>query len=155
MISFPRTFGGIVALTLRVLLGALFVYSGWQKTKDYISFLNSVRSFQIVDDPCAAWLAMGLPWLEIVAGTALVTGVLVEGGLLMIAGMLAVFIWALAYAWQRGLDIDCGCFGESAQDLNYTDLILRDAGMLAVAVGLLIYRTMVRRKVSRVAAGAD
>jgi putative oxidoreductase len=146
MISLPRTPAGIVALTLRMLLGAFFVYTGWAKTRDFISFLNSIRSFQILDDPYAAWLAMGLPWLEIAAGAALVTGLLVEGGLTVISGMLAVFIWAVAYAWQRGLDIDCGCFGKEAQDSSYTDVILRDSALLAVAVGLLVYRSMVRRK---------
>ncbi|HEX2749498.1 MAG TPA: MauE/DoxX family redox-associated membrane protein [Verrucomicrobiales bacterium] len=146
MISLPRTAGGVVALTLRMLLGAFFIYTGWLKTQNFIVFLNDIRSFQILEDPCAAWLAMGLPWLEILAGAALVIGVLVEGGLAIIAGMLAVFIWALAYSWQRGLDIQCGCFGKEAQNTNYTDRILQDAGLLAVAVGLLIYRAMVRRK---------
>ena len=146
MISLPRTTGGVVALTLRMLLGAFFVYTGWLKTQNFIGFLNDIRSFQILDDPYAAWLAMGLPWLEILAGAALVFGVLVEGGLTIIAGMLAVFIWALAYSWQRGLDIQCGCFGKDAQNTNYTDRILQDAGLLAVATGLLIYRAMVRRK---------
>lgn len=148
MIAFPRTPAGIIALTLRMLLGALFIYSGWEKARDPILFLNSVRSFQILDDPYSAWLAMGLPWLEILAGGALLTGVLADGGLTVIAGMLAVFIWAIVYSWQRGLDIECGCFGKEAQDTNYTDLILRDAGLLAVAAGLLVYRALQRRKVS-------
>src|SRR6186997_2977924 len=99
MITFPRTPAGIVALTLRMLLGALFIYSGWQKARDPIFFLDSVRSFQILADPYSAWLAMGLPWLEILAGGALLTGVLADGGLTVIAGMLAVFIWAIVYAW--------------------------------------------------------
>ena len=146
MISLPRTPAGMVALILRLFLGALFIYSGWEKTKDPIAFLNSVRSFQILDDPYAAWLAMGLPWLEIFAGAALVTGLLVEGGLTVIAGMLALFIWAVVYSWQRGLDIDCGCFGKEAQDTGYTDLIIRDSALLAVAVGLLVYRAMSRRR---------
>ncbi len=49
----PRTPGGIVAFTLRLLLGGLFVYSGWIKSRDTIGFLEDVRTFQILDDPYA------------------------------------------------------------------------------------------------------
>ena len=78
MIALPRTALGVFALTLRLLLGALFVYSGWVKAMDPIEFLGSIRTFHILEDPYAAWVAMGLPWLEIAAGAALLTGLLVD-----------------------------------------------------------------------------
>ena len=145
MITLPRTFSGGFALTLRLLLGALFVWTGWEKTKDPNAFLFSIRSFHILHDPYAAWVAMGLPWLEILAGAALVSGVLVDGGLATIAGMLAVFLWAIIYSWQRGLDINCGCFGGDEATSGFTELITRDVILLSVALGLLIYRRAVRR----------
>ena len=146
MITLPRTVFGIFALTLRMLLGALFVWTGWEKIKDPNAFLFSIRSFHILHDPYAAWVAMGLPWLEILAGAALITGVLVEGGLALIGGMLAVFLWAIIYSWQRGLDINCGCFGGDAATSGFTELITRDAVLLAAALGLLAHRGVVRRK---------
>ena len=145
MITLPRTFSGGFALTLRLLLGALFVWTGWEKTKDPNAFLFSIRSFHILHDPYAAWVAMGLPWLEILAGAALVSGVLVDGGLATIAGMLAVFLWAIIYSWQRGLDINCGCFGGDEATSGFTELITRDVILLSVSLGLLIYRRAVRR----------
>ena len=145
MITLPRTVSGGFALTLRLLLGALFVWTGWEKTKDPNAFLFSIRSFHILHDPYAAWVAMGLPWLEILAGAALVSGVLVDGGLATIAGMLAVFLWAIIYSWQRGLDINCGCFGGDEATSGFTELITRDVILLSVALGLLIYRRAVRR----------
>ena len=145
MITLPRTFSGGFALTLRLLLGALFVWTGWEKTKDPNAFLFSIRSFHILHDPYAAWVAMGLPWLEILAGAALVSGVLVDGGLATIAGMLAVFLWAIIYSWQRGLDINCGCFGGDEATSGFTELITRDVILLSVSLGLLIYRRAARR----------
>ena len=146
MITLPRTVSGIIALILRMALGALFVWVGWEKTKDPNGFLFSIRSFHILPDPYAAWVAMGLPWLEILAGAALVAGVLVEGGLAVIAGMLVVFLGAILYSLQRGLDINCGCFGGDAATSDYHELILRDAVLLAVTLGLLIHRRVVRGK---------
>ena len=69
-----------------------------------------------------------------------------EGGLAVIAGMLGVFLWAIIYSWQRGLDVDCGCFGGDAATSDYHELILRDAVLLAVTIGLLIHRWIGRRK---------
>jgi uncharacterized membrane protein YphA (DoxX/SURF4 family) len=145
-IRWPRTVSGLLALTLRALLGALFIYTGWLKAADPIAFLFSIRSFHILGDPYAAWVAMGLPWLEIFAGAALVTGLWVEGSLAVITGMLAVFLWAIVYSWQRGLDIDCGCFGKQTPDAGYAELIIRDVALMAVAGALLARQWVSRRR---------
>jgi putative oxidoreductase len=142
-IRFPHTVPGIVALVLRMALGGLFVWTGWVKTQDPTAFLFSIRSFQILPDPWAAWLAMGLPWLEIAAGAALVTGLFIEGGLTVIAGMLGVFLWAIIYSWQRKLDLNCGCFGGDANVSDYQSLIRRDVVLLSVALTLLVHRWIV------------
>jgi len=146
MIALPHTAFGVFTLTLRFLLGALFVYTGWMKAADPGAFLLSVRSFQILPDPYAAWVAMGLPWLEILAGAALCTGLAVEGALTVITGMLAVFLWALIYSWQRGLDIECGCFGKEETAFNYRERIAQDIALLTVAAGLLVQRWMALRR---------
>ena len=145
MISLPRTVPGVIALTFRVLLGALFIWTGWLKTRDPIGFLSNIRSFHLLDDPYAAWVAMGLPWLEVAAGAALVTGLCVEGGLVLIAGMLAVFLWAIIYSMQRGLDISCGCFGGDAASSGFAELITRDVTLLVVALALLAHRWWTQR----------
>lgn len=143
MITLPHTIPGVVAMVLRMALGAFFAWTGWVKTRDPNEFLFSIRSFQILDDPWAAWVAMGLPWLEIAAGAALVTCLCVEGGLVVIAGMLIVFLWAISYAWQRGLDLNCGCFGGGASVSDYHELIQRDVVLLVLTLVLLAHRWVV------------
>ena len=145
MISLPRTVPGVIALTFRVLLGALFIWTGWLKTRDPIGFLSNIRSFHLLDDPYAAWVAMGLPWLEVAAGAALVIGLCIEGGLVLIAGMLAVFLLAIIYSMQRGLDISCGCFGGDAASSGFAELITRDVTLLALALALLAHRWWTQR----------
>jgi putative oxidoreductase len=141
----PRTVAGMTMLTLRAGLGALFLYTGIGKAMDPTSFLDNVRSFHILPDPYAAWTAMGLPWLEILCGLALLTGFLAEGALTCIAGMLGVFLWAFIYSWQRGLDVNCGCFGAEDSTTQYTQAITQDALLLAVALSVLFWQWRRRR----------
>ncbi len=90
----------------------------------------------MLPDPFSAWLALGLPWLEIFAGVAVIIGVLRQSGLLLLNLSLVMFFIALGSAWHRGLNIDCGCFGGGEKTTDYTMLFVRDG--LLLAAGLLL-----------------
>lgn len=115
-----------------LLFGGVFIYAGALKAANPMAFLDDVRSFQLLPDPWAAWLALGLPWLEILAGLAVITGVTRAGGLLCLNTLLLVFLAAILLSWWRGLDLTCGCFGSSGQVSDYTQLVLRDLALLAL-----------------------
>jgi putative oxidoreductase len=126
---------------LRILLlmafGGLFVWTGLMKALEPMAFLDSVRSFALLPDPYAPMLALFLPWLEIFAGFAVVTGFCRKGGLLLLNTALVFFLIAIGIAWYRGTDIRCGCFGASEEAAsNYVELVVRDLGLLAL--GLLL-----------------
>lgn len=128
----------VLHLLLRLLFGGLFIYAGWMKARDPGLFLLDVRSFNMLPDPYAAWLAMGLPWLEILAGLAVITGVALAGGLLVLNGCLVVFLGAIAWAGFHGIDIQCGCFGGDAGSSSHVTLVVRDLLLLALGVYLQI-----------------
>lgn len=129
----------MLRLLLHFLFGGVFVYAGLLKVADPMSFLDDIRSFDLLADPWAAWLAMGLPWLEIFAGLAVMSGFLRPGGMLVLNGSLILFLAAIFLAWYRGIDIRCGCFGHSDATSNYRDLILRDLLLLAGGLVLVCY----------------
>lgn len=116
--------------------GGVFVWSGWLKLQDPALFLISVRSFRLLPDPYAAWLALALPWLEVLAGLAVITGLLRRGGLLLLNGALLTFAAALLTALVRGLDVECGCFGTGTTTTLHQAL-LRAALLLALGGWLL------------------
>ncbi len=130
----------MLRLLLHIFFGGAFVYAGLLKVTDPMSFLDDVRSFDLLGDPWAAWVAMALPWLEILAGLAVMSGLLRQGGLLILNVSLLVFLAAILISWQRGIDIRCGCFGHADATSNYRDLILRDLVLLAVGLGLMFKR---------------
>jgi len=94
-------------------LGAVFVYAGLLKVVDPGAFLQSILNYQLIDGDLAWGVALFLPWLEIAAGIALILPPMRRGALLVLLFMLLVFQGGLASAWARGLDIECGCFGET------------------------------------------
>lgn len=124
-------------ILLHLLLGGVFLYAGALKAWNPMTFLDDVRSFDLLTDPYAAWLALFLPWLEIFSGIAVITGLLRKGALLVLNGSLLVFLVAIGISWYRGIDIQCGCFGSSDATSNYQELILRDLALLGLGLYLL------------------
>ncbi len=116
----------------RWIVGALFIYAGGLKAGAPGALIQDIWNYRLIPEDAAYWLAAGLPYLEIVAGLALLTGLQMRGARLLAAGLLIVFIAALASAWIRGLDISCGCFGSaSAEHASYPLLIGRNLALLA------------------------
>ncbi|TDU67285.1 methylamine utilization protein MauE [Prosthecobacter fusiformis] len=128
-------------LFLHLLFGGVFVYAGLLKAWDPASFVMDVRSFDLVPDPYAAWVAMFLPWLEVFSGLAVITSLFRKGGLLILNTSLLAFLIAIGISWHRGIDIQCGCFGSSQASSNYLDLILRDAALLLLGLYLQLRPT--------------
>lgn len=117
------------------LFGGVFIFSGIVKARDPQLFLMQIRGFHLLGDPFAAWVALGLPWLEIFCGTAVVMGLMRRGGLLLLGLALVVFITVLSIAWGRGLDIECGCFGSAVKTSLRVELLI-DLLLLALCVWL-------------------
>jgi uncharacterized membrane protein YphA (DoxX/SURF4 family) len=123
---------------LCLVFGAVFLYAGVLKVRDPLVFLDDVRSFQILPDPFAAWLALGLPWLEILAGLAVITGLMRPGGLLVLNALLILFLAAIILSWARGLDLSCGCFGGDPAASHYPTLLIRDLILLALGLACAV-----------------
>lgn len=124
----------------RIILGGVFVVAGVLKLPDPAAAVRAVRAYRILAEPLAAPVAFGLPVIEIAVGLALLAGVVVRTAATVSAVLLVVFIGAVGSAWARGLQIDCGCFGNGGQvgagRTAYPTEIVRDVGLLLVALAL-------------------
>src|SRR3972149_8982127 len=115
---------GVPLLIARIILAATFIYMGSMKIGAPFEFLKQVRSYRMLPVSPPIYLnatAIVLPWLEIVAGVALLIGLRFRGAAVAIALMMLVFTPAILI---RGLHIqaekggsffdivfDCGCGG--------------------------------------------
>jgi uncharacterized membrane protein YphA (DoxX/SURF4 family) len=124
----------------RLLLGGVFVVAGVLKLPDPAAAVRAVRAYQLLPESLVGPVAFGLPVIEIAVGLALLLGVFVRTASIASAVLLAVFIGAVGSAWARGLQIDCGCFGNGGQvvagETSYPLEVVRDVGLLLVALAL-------------------
>jgi len=126
-----------VLLALRLVLGGLFVYAGAVKVLEPLDFAQNIRNYQLVGQSLSFVAAIVLPWLEILAGLALILAVWTRGAALVVTGLLVFFIVLTAVTMVRGLDVDCGCFGSLSRKSGWS-VVLEDLGMLALGLALLL-----------------
>jgi uncharacterized membrane protein YphA (DoxX/SURF4 family) len=128
------------ATLARLVLGGVFVVAGVLKLPDPAAAVRAVRAYRLLPEALVGPVAFGLPVLEIAVGVALVAGVFVRTAAIASAVLLTVFVVAVGSAWARGLQIDCGCFGNGGQvaagDPAYPAEVARDVGLLIVALAL-------------------
>jgi len=104
-----------VAVILRFLIGGLFLWAGLSKLGSPLQTLATIYSYQIVlPDLPALLIAAALPWMEILLGTALLSGIWLPVATGWTAVVLLFFTVMTAQAWWRELPIDCGCVDLSA-----------------------------------------
>lgn len=131
----------MVLRLLRYLLGGVFFLFGVWKLEDPKAFVENVSNFQIAPFDAAPWdmyLAYLLPPLEVICGLCLITGYAVRGALVLSVLMTLSFMGAIAWVWQLGLNIDCGCTGGEVSLGGYPAHMAALTVMLAIGVYLII-----------------
>lgn len=122
----------------RVVTGVVWIWAALEKLTDPYGAVLAVRAYQLLPGSSATPVGHVLPMLELVVGIALVVGVLARGVGAVSALLFIAFIIGIASVWQRGILIDCGCFGGGGYDPHAADKypweIARDSGLLALSL---------------------
>ena len=115
-------------LIARLVLASVFALAALPKIKDPVAFASSVEGYRVLGPALSNWVALLLPWLELIIGIGILMPWIRRSSGIIIAALLVVFVSLHASAWMRGLEIDCGCFGSEASDktTNYLRLIIRN-----------------------------
>jgi putative oxidoreductase len=133
-------------LTIRVqiALGAIFVAAALPKIADPPSFTHMIYNYRLVPGGLVNALALVMPWVELLAGLALILGVWRREAALLIGLLLLVFIAAIGANLIRGHAVDCGCFDVHAAGKNREELLtdmrwvlVRDTAMLLMVAQIL------------------
>jgi len=117
----------------QIAIGAIFLVAALPKIGDVSAFAKQVHNYRMLPIALENLFAMTLPWIELVAGLALVLGIRARAGATLSAGLMVVFLVAIAQAVARGLDIDCGCFGTSDASQVGIKRLAEDVLFLALA----------------------
>lgn len=106
----------------RVLVAAVFILYGATKIANPESLARDVYNYRLIPVAFVNIIAITLPWIEVLAGFALLTRRWMPGGALLSGAMLLMFIVAIGSALARGLDISCGCISVSAEATVFNTL---------------------------------
>lgn len=117
----------------RLALGVVFIWAALSKIADPAAFSTQIHNFRILPVALENLFALTLPWVELVAGLALVVNIVPRAATQLLTGLLVVFMVAIAAALARNLDIDCGCFGTTDASKTGWITLIRDVGFLALA----------------------
>ena len=132
-----------IGLLSRLTLGGVLFAAGYLKVDKLDISQMAVRSYELLPIPIANFLGLTLPFFEVVIGLLLILGAATRFVAALGGFTMFIFIIAIAQAWARGLNIDCGCFGGGGTvdpgQTRYLQEILRDAGLVALALFLVRY----------------
>jgi uncharacterized membrane protein YphA (DoxX/SURF4 family) len=124
----------VVYFLLRFALGCVFIAAAWDKIVDPLAFAKIIRNYQILPEMFAGGVAQVLPWIEVVVGMCLITGLFSRGAGFSATLMMAVFLAAMAWATHKGISTQCGCFTTKADDAISARTFIRDGSILALAL---------------------
>jgi uncharacterized membrane protein YphA (DoxX/SURF4 family) len=134
-------------LTVRVqiALGAIFAAAALPKIADPPSFAHMIYNYRLAPGGLINAMALMMPWIEILSGIALITGIWRRTAATLIGALLVVFMIAIGINLSRDHAVSCGCFDLSATTRTHDQLIddmrfviVRDTGMLLM-VGQILW----------------
>ncbi len=134
MIQNPKPYTAYLSFIFRILIGTLFITAGLAKIADPIRFYSTLMEFRLFPDLLERLLSVYIPWLELLLGLSIATGILYRSSALILFVLNLMFTGAIVSVIARGFEIDCGCFGLLADIFNLPD----EADMKAVIRNVII-----------------
>ncbi len=110
-----------LTIAASLVLGGVFLYSSRHKIADPPDFAHIVFNYKLVPANLINVVAIFMPWFEVMAGLAVLTGLGRRGGALGLALLCILFLGALGYNLHRGHPTICGCFDTYAAGKKMTD----------------------------------
>ena len=125
------------ALSIRLVLGGVFVWAGAAKLVQIPSFVETVAAFDMLPADWAAPFALSVIWIELIAGGLLLLDIWPRSNALVVLVLLVIFSAALGINMYRGNDVTCGCFGGDGE-ASLAWSLLRDVLLAGGATVLLV-----------------
>ena len=134
-----------ILLFFRLVVGGVFIWAGLSKIFDPLGFAQNIANYRIFSQSVSLFLALILPWIEVICGLLLVMGIFRETASFILSGSLVVFLGLIIVTLIRGLDIDCGCFGSLSRSVDYK-LLLMDCVLLFFSLNIFLSQYSAKKR---------
>jgi uncharacterized membrane protein YphA (DoxX/SURF4 family) len=143
-----RAFNQYLVVFARIVLAAVFIYAAVGKIDKPLMFAEQIRNYKMLDiSPLLYIIAIVLPWIELLCGISLITGIFIRGASLTLTAMNLGFLIVIVYKTLYEMDstniaffdvfFDCGC---GFKPTHAWKKILEDVGLLGLSLLLLFSR---------------
>ena len=122
---------------LRLVLAFIFILSALEKFKSLESFALNVDAYQIFPAIVVNLIVVIIPWLELFVGFGLLFKFKLRANLLLYLILMICFTILVVIAMIKGLDIECGCFGESSTKVGLVKII---ENMMIIFMNLILLK---------------
>ena len=134
----------VLAQISRILVGALFIFSGWIKANDPLGFAYKLEEyFTVLHVPWLSHISLGLSigisTFEIALGIALLLAARMRFTSWSLLLMIIFFTFLTFYSWKFDVVKDCGCFGDFLH-LKPIESFMKDLILLVFILIIFIYR---------------
>jgi putative oxidoreductase len=104
-----------LGLAIRLILAAIFIYSGLLKSSSSAQFAIALAPFTILPETWLRPLSLILPLCEIAAGLLIAASPTRHIGAGVILALSVLFATVLGWALANGIIVSCSCFGRDDQ----------------------------------------
>ncbi len=116
----------------------MFIYASLDKILHPAAFAEAVFNYQLLPAQLINLMALILPWLELILGVLLLSGIWLSGAVLGVNLLMIIFLGALIINTARGLNISCGCFSTETTSTGLSWwVVLRDVFFFCLSGYLL------------------
>ena len=123
----------------RLILGGVFIWAGIIKITNPLGFAQDIANYQIFPQSLSFFLALFLPWIEVICGVFVITGLFLRSSSAFLSCILAGFLVLIIVTLIRGINVECGCFGGLGRQVDYK-LLLTDSALLFFSLNIFLYR---------------
>lgn len=123
----------------RLILGGVFIWAGIIKITNPLGFAQDISNYQVFPQSISFFLALFLPWIEVICGVFILTGLFLRSSSAFLTCLLAGFLVLIIVTLIRGIDVECGCFGGLGRQVDYK-LLLTDSALLFFSLNIFFSR---------------
>ncbi len=137
---FPAAISRSITTVARLVVGLVFIMAALDKIQNPDPFAHSIINYNMVPFEVVNLMALVLPWMELLIGTALVLGIWMRTGAALAGALLVMFIGAVSAAMIQGLNINCGCFSQTGDGTKVGwPKVLENTGLTILAVWVYLF----------------
>jgi uncharacterized membrane protein YphA (DoxX/SURF4 family) len=103
-------YGNSITALLRIIMGLLFLYSGFFKAIDPENFAKAIILYDISPEVLVPYIAVVIPYIELIIGLLLLFGYKIKSSSFFSMILMLFWIIIISISIYRGKSFDCGCF---------------------------------------------